>query len=89
MGQQQTVGSNAVRRIILVFLVAALMAAMMVASAMPAMAKNSYQFGQDPPGTPVESFGPTDSSAQAVHGFDGGACVHHGKTGKTTGGDCL
>jgi hypothetical protein len=38
MGQQQTVGSSALRRIILVLTVAALMAAMLVASAMPAFA---------------------------------------------------
>jgi hypothetical protein len=100
MGQQETMTvaaegkeGGALRRIILVLTVAALMAAVMVASTMPAMAKNSYQSGQDsPPGPPAFSFGPNkNGSSEVVHKAEG-ACVHHfGKNSGNkplTGGDC-
>ncbi len=87
--------SGALRRLILVLAVAALMAAMMVTSAMPAMAKNSYQFGQDsPPGPPFFSGGPDKNGSSEVFHTPEGPCVNHfGKDGKNkgkfTGGGCL
>ena len=50
-------GGGTLRRMILVLAAAALMAAMMAVSAMPAMAKNTIQQGQDPPGPPLNSGG--------------------------------
>ncbi len=91
MGQKEPVASNALRRMILMFLVAALMAAMMAVSAMPAVAKNSFQDGLDsPPGPPNLSGGPTKNDSSIVGHFANGACVaHFGKNGgKRTGGGC-
>ncbi len=93
MGQQETMrvtGSSAVRRIIMVLTVAALMA-LMLASAMPAMAKNTIQTGLDqPPGPPRESFGPAkNGSSSTFHTSDGTRVAHSGKNGgKRTGGGC-
>jgi hypothetical protein len=46
MGQQQTVAGGALRRMILVLAVAALMAAMMVATAVPAFAVSPSENGK-------------------------------------------
>ena len=84
MGQQQqeTVAGSAWRRVVLVLLVAALMAALMAVSAMPAMAKNSIHDGFDTPGDgPPEFSGSTsfDNNGSNVnhHGGGGGSCVDH------------
>jgi Spy/CpxP family protein refolding chaperone len=70
------------RRMILLLMVAALMAAMVAVSAMPAMAKNT-------PGTgpPLES---GNNKGSLVAHSPGGACVAHAKGhgGTDTGGGC-
>ena len=78
----------------MVLMVAALMAAMMAVSAMPAMAKNSYQLDQDsPPGPPAFSGGPgKNGSSEVFHDPEGSCVAHFGKDGrnkgKFTGGGC-
>jgi len=83
---------SAVRRILMLLAVAALMAAMVAVSAMPAMAKNSFQFGADsPPGPPNISAGPAKNGSSEVSHVGGGACVTHfgdNKFGEKTGGGC-
>ena len=84
MGQQQqtAVAGSALRQVVLVLLVAALVAVTMVASAVPAMAKNSIHDGFDNPGDgPPEFSGSTsfDNNGSNVnhHGGGGGSCVDH------------
>ena len=90
MGQQEIGLGRALRRMILVLAVAALIAAVMAASAMPAMAKNS---GPQKPGPPIFSGGPATNDSASVDHIGGGACVGHSgnaffKAGPSTGGGC-
>ena len=81
--QQQTLESVAtLRRIMLVVLVAALMALIMAASAMPAMAKNVK--GSD--GRPIQSgdINQQTGGASVGHNDKEGSCVRH-DGGKTSG----
>ena len=77
MGQTMTVGS-ALKRIILALAVAALMAAMLVASASSATAKNTMPVkpGQQGGG----SYGPPQASG-AFKGEEGGSEVLHSQSG--------
>jgi hypothetical protein len=81
MGQQQMVAGSALRRIILALAVAALMAAIMAASAIPALAKNSIHDGFDDPPGPPEFSGSTsfDNNGSNVNHREGGggSCVDH------------
>ena len=75
MGQQQTVAGSALRRILLVLAVAALMSAMLVAMAAPAFAKFNFNphFGGGvggESGTGVD----TGVSGQSVPGKGGQGC---------------
>jgi hypothetical protein len=82
---------SALRRMILVLLVAALMAAAMAVSAMPAMAKASPNPSETGGGPPVFTggLGLDNPSSEVFHGR-GGACVQHfGNSNKETGGSCL
>jgi hypothetical protein len=94
MGQQQEieVGSTAVRRMILLLAVAAVMAALMAVSAMPAMAKASPNPSQTGGGPPLFTGGLEldNPSSEVFHGR-GGACVEHFGNSKKqeTGGSCL
>jgi hypothetical protein len=79
MGQQEMVAeqaANAWRRLVLAVTVAALMAVIMAASAMPAMAKNVKNSGGGPP---IESGDITEANGGASVGSrgSGGACVNH------------
>jgi hypothetical protein len=77
---------SALKRMILVLVVA------VVASAMPAMAKNTRQGGGDPPpGPPSLSFGPSKNGGSSVdHGPEGSGVTHYGKnlSKPPTGGGC-
>jgi hypothetical protein len=90
MGQQQeTVVGGTLRRLVLALLVAALMAATMAVSAMPAMADNS---GEQPSGPPLFT-GNNDggtSGSTVSHRFGGtnSVCVAHRNGHGDTGGDC-
>ncbi len=76
------------RRTLLVLTVAAVMAAMMLASALPVLADTS---GDQPPGPPTVT-GDFDHPHGSIVLHDDGACVDHyggGPTsGKATGGGC-
>jgi Spy/CpxP family protein refolding chaperone len=94
MGQQQeeiVAGGSMLRRIVLALTVATLMAAMLAASAMPAMAKASPNPSETGGGPPLFTGGLEldNPSSEVFHGR-GGACVKHfGKNaGKETGGSC-
>jgi hypothetical protein len=82
---------EAFRRALLVLGAALIVAAMMAASAMPAMAKvtseKPCQNGGGPPAV-SEGLGKNGSSS-VFHGSDGACVAHFGKnTGKRTGGGC-
>jgi hypothetical protein len=75
MGQQQeTVAGNALRRIILVLTVAAVMAAMLAVNVTPAMADNA---GNQPPGPPLTAGGTNSNGFTLVAHNSGGTCVAH------------
>jgi hypothetical protein len=87
MGQQQeTVAGSALRRMALALLVAALgEATMVVATAMPAMAKNLKDGNPGPP-TLAGPFKP--GSGSLVFPDKGGACALHSNGNDPTGGGC-
>jgi len=77
------------RRTLLVLTVAAVMAAMILASALPVMAATS---GDQPPGPPTVTGDFGHPHGSIVEHSDDGACSHHfggGQSGgKQTGGGC-
>jgi hypothetical protein len=72
-------------RIIMVVTVWLVMAAMMLVIAIPVIAKNTKEPGEQGP-PPISGNGNPDTSSD-VHHINGSACVVH-KTGKQTGGGC-
>jgi hypothetical protein len=77
-------------RIIMVVTVWLVMAAMMLVLALPVIAKNTKDPGEQPPFW-VSGHGNPGTSSDVIHSDEGVCVVHRGDTtptGKTTGGGC-
>jgi hypothetical protein len=95
MGQQETVAGSALRRMILLVALAAVVAAMTVATAPgPAAAKNSNQDQQEPhePGPPALSGKGFDGTivahCKAIDGSDSSLVINIPKENISGGGEC-
>ena len=90
MGQKETMtvateerGGGTLRRMILALLVAALMGAMMVVSAMPAMAKNT---GDQGPGLPPRESGGNQTNVFHCKVAGGQSVIVNNRSGRIDGG---
>ncbi len=91
MGQQETMrvaGSAAVRRIIMVLTVAAVLAVMMVASVSPASAKALRLHGDNGQPNFSGDVNNVTSGSSVLHQGSVGSCSKH-DNGKKTGGGCI